>query len=147
MSDLQVIRASKGDYPELIALWEGSVRATHFFLTEADIQRYRELILGQYFDQVKLYCIKQEGMISGFMGIDNELLQMLFIQADKRGLGLGKALVSFATRTLAVSEVNVNEQNTQALKFYELMGFETFERYEYDGAGKPYPILAMSLKF
>jgi putative acetyltransferase len=147
MSELQVITASRLDYPELITLWEGSVRATHLFLNEADIQRYRELILEQYFDQVKLYCIKQDGVISGFMGIDDDLLQMLFIQADKRGHGLGRALVTFAIRTLAVSEVNVNEQNIQALKFYELMGFETFERYEYDGAGKPYPILAMSLKY
>jgi putative acetyltransferase len=39
--------------------------------------------------------------------------------------------------------VEVNEENSDAVRFYETMGFETFERSPDDGAGRPYPILRM----
>lgn len=138
--------AGKQDYQQLITVWESSVRATHHFLSESDIVTYRTLILNQYFDQVQLYCIKQEHEILGFIGINGESVQMLFIHPDARGKGLGKALIDFAKKEHGVNTVDVNEQNDQAVGFYQKLGFETVERSEFDDAGKPYPILSMELK-
>ncbi|AGN24357.1 acetyltransferase [Erysipelothrix rhusiopathiae SY1027] len=39
--------------------------------------------------------------------------------------------------------MDVNEQNYQARGFYEHLGFEVFERSEFDEAGRPFPILHM----
>lgn len=39
--------ASIRDYDELIQLWEASVRSTHHFLTEDDIQYYKPLIRNE----------------------------------------------------------------------------------------------------
>ena len=44
-----------------------------------------------------------------------------------------------------VSELTVNEQNPQAVGFYEHMGFVTFGRSETDDAGEPFPLLHMRL--
>ena len=45
MSDVWQIRRSRGaDLDTLVALWERSVRATHDFLTEADIDALRPLV-------------------------------------------------------------------------------------------------------
>lgn len=41
--------------------------------------------------------------------------------------------------------VTVNEQNPQAVGFYEHMGFKTYKRTECDEEGKPYPILYMKI--
>ncbi|WP_293312223.1 GNAT family N-acetyltransferase [Pedobacter sp. UBA5917] len=146
MKEILIEQAAKKDYQELITIWESSVRATHHFLSESDIVTYRELILDQYFDQVQLYSAKEDGKISGFIGISGEAIQMLFIHADARGKGLGKKLIDFVKKEHGINTVDVNEQNDQAVGFYEKLGFVTVSRSELDDAGKPYPILSMELK-
>ena len=46
-------------------------------------------------------------------------------------------------RDLNVEYVDVNEQNPDAVKFYERMGFRTFHRDATDDQGNPFPILRM----
>ncbi|MFR7392717.1 MAG: GNAT family N-acetyltransferase [Anaerostipes hadrus] len=45
-----------------------------------------------------------------------------------------------------MKEVTVNEQNPQAVGFYEHMGFITYKRTDHDEEGNPYPLLYMRLK-
>ena len=146
MMNYEIQPAKKEDYHELIQLWERSVTATHHFLTPSDIDHYKPLILNDYFNQLQLFHIKQNNKILGFVGLEGKLIQMLFIDPESRGLGLGKTLVEFAIENYDVNNVDVNEQNSQALGFYKHLGFEITERSETDAAGKPYPVLSMQLK-
>ena len=45
----------------------------------------------------------------------------------------------------SINEVTVNEQNSQAIGFYEHMGFRTYKRTDTDEQGMPYPLLYMRL--
>ena len=92
-----------------------------------------------------LLGFEQEGVLVGFMGIANGNLEMLFVDNDCRGAGIGKQLVAYAVANLQVTKVDVNEQNTQAVGFYKYMGFNIVGRSELDGEGKEYPILHMGL--
>ena len=137
---------SPEEYPQLVALWEASVRATHHFLTEEDIRFYKPLMLTEYLNAVHLYCIRNEaGVPEGFMGVLYGKLEMLFVHPNVRGKGIGKALLHYALDELEVTMVDVNEQNTQAVGFYLRMGFTVGSRSEVDGMGKPYPVLHMYL--
>ena len=133
------------DYVELVSVWEASVRATHDFLKEEDILFYKSLILNEYLKAVDLYCIKDNDTITGFMGLSESSIEMLFIHPAFRGSGTGKTLLQFAINELKTNKVDVNEQNDQALGFYLKMGFKVVNRSELDGMGKPYPILHMEL--
>ena len=75
----------KSDYGQLIEVWEASVRATHHFLPEADIQYFKPLILDKYFDAVELSCVKENGKIIAFMGVEADMCHMLFIHPDHFG--------------------------------------------------------------
>lgn len=143
---MEITTASNESLDELLAVWEASVRATHDFLSEKDIQAYKALIGGQYLHSLELFCIKEENSIVGFIGLQGRLIQMLFIHPKYVAKGLGKALVNFAISKHGATEVDVNEQNTKALGFYKSLGFEVVDRFEIDDAGKPYPVLSMSLK-
>ncbi|WP_317130123.1 hypothetical protein [Flavobacterium profundi] len=50
----------KVEYNEVVNIWEASVRATHHFLKEEDIQYFKPLILNTYLDAVELKCVRNE---------------------------------------------------------------------------------------
>lgn len=134
------------EYEEVVDVWEASVRATHDFLKEEDIEYFRPLILNQYLGAVELSCIRdQENKILGFMGVAGEGLEMLFIHPKARGMGIGKSLLEYAINDLKIWKVDVNEDNQQAVGFYKHFGFKIVKRSPLDDLGKPYPILHMEL--
>ena len=136
----------KKDYPELLELWEASVRATHDFLEEEDMAFLRPLILEQYFDAVQLRCIRDEqGKILGFCGVSECKIEMLFVLPETRGQGIGSSLCSHAINNMCANEVDVNEQNQKAIGFYEHIGFQIMGRSPVDGQGRPFPLLHMKL--
>ncbi|AJQ95680.1 acetyltransferase [Gynuella sunshinyii] len=136
----------KADHLKLIEIWESSVRATHEFLAEEDLQELKPLILEHYFDAVDLRCAKNaQGEILGFCGVHDGNIEMLFVSPDARGKGIGVMLSAYAIKEQGASKVDVNEQNDQALGFYQHIGFKVIGRSPVDGQGKPYPLLHMAL--
>lgn len=142
----KIDRIDRDEYEDVVDVWEASVRATHDFLTEEDIAYFRPLILNTYLDAVDLRCIRVDDRIVGFLGVADRNLEMLFIHPKYIGQGCGKSLLEHAVKKMDVQKVDVNEQNNQALGFYERFGFKTISRSERDGSGKPYPILHMELQ-
>jgi putative acetyltransferase len=70
---------------------------------------------------------------------------MLFVDPEYIGQGLGRKLLLFAINELKADKLDVNEQNTKALKFYQHFGCETVERTDKDDQGRNYPLLRMKL--
>ena len=58
-------------------------------------------------------------------------------------LGLGRRLLEYGAERYGIQEVTVNEQNPQAVGFYEHMGFVTYKRTDRDEQGGPYSLLYM----
>jgi len=131
---------SPHDYPRLLQVWEASVRATHDFLPDSYIVLLRELV-PKYLDAVMLICCKDsQQRITGFAGVAAGRVEMLFVDPQYRGQGIGKQLLRHAINELNADELDVNEQNPQAIGFYASQGFEVIGRSEKDGMGKPYPL-------
>ncbi len=134
------------NYAEMLDVWENSVRATHDFITEEDIEFFKPIIIEQAFPTVTLRCVKNKsGSIQGFVGVHDSKIEMLFILSEARGKGVGKVLLQYAIEQLGATKVDVNEQNPQAAGFYEHMGFKVVSRSPLDDMGKPFPILHMTL--
>jgi putative acetyltransferase len=131
---------------QIISVWEKSVCATHDFLVPSDIEYYKKIISNFDFNNIRTYCLIFEMNLSGFIGINNKKIEMLFLSPDIIGQGFGKKLVKFAIEEFDVDLVDVNEQNIKALKFYKKMEFVAYERTEKDNTGKNYPILKMKRK-
>lgn len=144
---IKIIPASAEDYPVLIQIWEASVRATHDFLTETHIATLRRQIQDIYMPQLPLWVATNEaGTIQGFIACLEKRIEMLFVSPQSRGSGVGKLLINYAITELSANEVDVNEQNPQALGFYLHMGFESVGRSEQDGEGNPFPLLHLRLR-
>lgn len=135
------------DLPVLLAIWEASVRATHDFLTEEKIQEIKQIIIdGNVFSSVEIFTYQNvDGLKIGFIGVSNKKIEMLFIQPEYRGKGIGKALAEFAIAHHGISKVDVNEQNLQAVGFYKKLGFQVVKRNPLDSQGNSFPILEMEI--
>ena len=123
------------------------MKATHLFLTEAEIEKIAAYVPEALKAvRILLTAENESGDILGFAGIENGKLEMLFLLPSARGRGIGKSLLQYCIQNYGVTELCVNEQNPQARGFYEHMGFQTYKRTDTDEQGMSYPILYMRLQ-
>jgi putative acetyltransferase len=131
----------------LFEVWESSVRATHSFLTEADIQLLIPLVKTELAHSNPIYCLRNDdGKLFAFVGVSESKIEMLFVHAGNRGSGAGRLLSEFAIQVLHANGVDVNEQNVQAIGFYRHLGFRQIGRSPLDPSGNPFPILHLALQ-
>jgi putative acetyltransferase len=147
MSDVwQIRRARAADLDTLVALWERSVRATHDFLPEADIDALRPLVREALSadDPLELWVLTEKDVPIGFMGLAGHDIAALFLEPVRRGRGGGRRLVAHAQGLRdGQLTVDVNEQNPAARGFYETLGFVVVGRSPLDDGGRPFPVLHM----
>ena len=146
MEEINIKKRNLSLIEKLIDVWERSVRETHLFLSNEEIEEIKNFV-PIALKSVSHLIIENDakGTPIAFMGVDDGKLEMLFIDPRERGKGLGRKLLEHGITNYGVKEVVVNEQNPQAKGFYEHMGFKVYERSEIDEQGNPYPILFMKL--
>lgn len=131
---------------ELGKVWKESVASTHHFLTQEDTEKLYPLVLDALKNVPFLFAAKDEqGKLQGFMGIEGQKIEMLFIHPHAQKKGLGRLFVEHAKNAYRAEFVDVNEQNPDAYAFYQKMGFRQFARSEYDDLGNHFPLLHLKL--
>lgn len=129
---------------KLLCVWESSVKATHLFLSNDEIHNIKQYVPKALSDVPILIVAEcKNGNPIGFMGIDNQTLEMLFVANESRGQGIGRQLLQYGIENYSVCKLSVNEQNPLAKGFYEHMGFTVYKRTQLDEQGNPYPLLYM----
>ncbi|MET3544275.1 putative acetyltransferase [Paenibacillus favisporus] len=144
----QITAYREEDHDHLVELWYRAVRETHAFLTEADIAFYRRIVDEQALKHVEVWVEKDDsGVPLGFIGLDGSMVEMLFVDPDRHGQGIGTRLLRYAEQLKGSRlRVDVNEQNDGAYAFYQRYGFVRTGRSELDGSGRPFPLLHLELK-
>lgn len=139
-------QATNADHPQLLDIWLRSVRATHHFLKDSDIEALLPQLRDIYLPAVELWvAVDAEDSPLGFIGLNEHHVEMLFIEPDLRGKGIGRALLDHVRSSRSQMSVDVNEQNPEAVGFYLHYGFVQTGRSPLDGEGRPFPLLHLSL--
>ena len=70
----------------LLSVWESSVRATHLFLSDGEIQSIKEYVPQALNGVAHLVVAEDEaGSAVAFMGVEDGSPDMLFIALEERG--------------------------------------------------------------
>ena len=145
MKIIEVENRDKKLIEQLVTVWYSAVKATHLFLSDQEIEKIKKYV-PQALENVEHLIIAEDNDIPvAFIGINNQLIEMLFVEDNKRGKGIGKMLLNYCIEKYNANEVTVNEQNPSARDFYQHLGFKVYKRSEVDEQGNPYPILYMKL--
>lgn len=138
---VQLRPSTPSDATRVLEIWRSAVEATHHFLRPED-RLAIESEVATFLPGASLeLAVNAAGVAIGFMLLSANHMEALFIDANHRGSGVGRYLVEAALRRHPNLTVDVNEQNTQAVGFYERMGFERCGRSALDGQGRPYPLI------
>jgi putative acetyltransferase len=136
-------RADERDTARLVEVWRTAVEATHHFLSPSDVDGYSGRLAVEFFPLVELVVAEVDGKIVGFSGTSPGRLEMLFVDPAAHGRGVGTALLNRAVLAQGVIDVDVNEQNPDAVTFYRRRGFQQIGRSALDSDGRPFPLLHM----
>lgn len=137
--------AIDADYAALLAIWRRSVEATHEFLTPADVNAIEQDVATYLPQMSDLRVAEVEGQPMGFIAIENDTVEMLFVDALVQGRGIGSALLDSILTGRDSIRVDVNEQNPSGRNFYAAKGFTEIGRSETDGEGRAFPLLHLRL--
>lgn len=143
MLDIRMSRPSEAS--EIIQIWKSAVDATHDFLTAHDRQEIEKEVVGFFSETPVWVATNQDDQPLGFMFLHEGHLEALFVAGSARGLGVGKRLISHALALHPELSVDVNEQNQQAVGFYQHLGFQVSGRSDLDNQGRPYPLLHLRM--
>ncbi|MCA2389211.1 MULTISPECIES: GNAT family N-acetyltransferase [Lactococcus] len=146
MNEISKVKRSQVLIEKLVNLWENSVKASHLFLSNKEIEEIKKYVPKalREIEHLIVETDKTENPIA-FMGIYKNKLEMLFISPAHMKTGLGRKLIEEAIENYSVNELVVNEQNPKAKGFYEHLGFKVYKRNPIDEQGNQYPILFMHL--
>ena len=140
---MRIRKATAADGKRVLDIWHGAVDATHYFLSPSDRQEIEAEVVT-FLPQAPLWlAVDERDHPIGFLLLDGGHMEALFIDPSQRGSGVGRALVQHALRIQPNLTTDVNEQNAQAVGFYEHVGFERIGRSETDSQGRSYPLIHM----
>ena len=144
---------SHSKFPQMLGamldLWEDSVRASHTFLTKQDIAEIKPEIKTALKSSQNIITATDKKDFLGFIGVEKNKIEMLFVASSAFRKGVGKALLKEALERYLKDYpcilVDCNEQNTQGLAFYESLGFEAIGKSAQDSAGRDFPIVHLKI--
>ena len=142
---MRIRPSTSEDGARVVEIWRTAVQATHDFLSPEDFAAIGAQVEEFLPKTPLLLAIDEEDRPAGFMGMTGHKVDSLFIDPMLRGGGIGRLLIEHAATLYASLTVDVNEQNAQAVGFYERMGFVQTGRSETDDQGRPYPLIHMRL--
>lgn len=138
---MKIRNSTTSDGQRVLEIWRDAVDATHDFLTQKDRMEIEEEVITFLPNAPLVLVVNEFDRALGFMMINDGHMDALFIDPVYRGRGIGRMLVNEALKTYPNLTTDVNEQNAQAVGFYEHMGFQKTGRSEKDGQGRNYPLI------
>lgn len=139
---MKIRQGTSADVPRALAIWRNAVDATHGFLTPEDRAGIDVMVAEQFLPHVALVLVEDAaGQVQGFLVMDGEMIDALFVDPAVHGQGFGTALLDHALTLAPQALVDASEQADNALPFYEARGFLRIGRSETDPQGRPYPLI------
>lgn len=115
-------KLQKSDIDRVAEIWLDTNLKAHDFISEqywrGNFDMVKEALL-----QAEVYVYESGGKVRGFIGLDGEYIEGIFVSDEMQSRGIGKALLDHAKSRKSGLRLNVYQKNTRAIRFYQREGF------------------------
>ena len=120
---IMIRKLQKTDVIKVADIWLDSNIKAHDFIPaqywKSNFELVKELLL-----QATVYVYEDNQKIQGFIGMNEEYIEGLFVSDEMQSQGIGKILLNYAKGKRNKLFLNVYQKNIRAISFYQREGFE-----------------------
>ena len=119
-----MIRAlQKADIERVVDIWLDTNLKAHYFIPRQYWKDNIDLV-KEMLPQAEVYVYENDCQIEGFIGLNDEYVEGIFVRDEMQSQGIGKLLLNFVKEKKTKLYLNVYQKNTHAIRFYQREGFE-----------------------
>ena len=116
-------KLQRDDINKVADIWlDTNIKAHNFIPTEywkSNFKSVKEVLL-----LAEVYVYEYDTEIQGFIGLNDEYMEGIFVRDEMQSQGIGKLLLNFVKEKKTKLYLNVYQKNTRAIHFYQREGFE-----------------------
>lgn len=113
----------KADINKVADIWLDTNVTAHSFISSQYWQNNFELV-KELLLQATVYVYEKNQEIQGFIGLNDEYVEGIFVSGEMQSQGIGKILLNYAKDKRNKLHLNVYQKNARAISFYKREGFE-----------------------
>ena len=118
------------DINKVVDIWLKTNLEAHNFISEQYwISNYE--FVKELLPQAEVYVYEDDKMIQGFIGINDEYIEGIFVSDEMQSRGIGKILLDYIKDKKDRLQLKVYQKNVRAMSFYQREGF-TIQSEEMD---------------
>ena len=111
------------DMDQVADLWLAANLQAHGFIS-SEYWKENQALVKELLLQAEVYVYEKDGEILGFVGLDGEYIEGIFVAGKAQSQGIGKSLLDFLKAKKLELHLNVYQKNTRAIRFSEREGFQ-----------------------
>lgn len=123
-------KLQKTDINRVADIWLKTNLKTHYFIPEQYWTNNYEVV-KEMLPQAEVYVYEDDKIIQGFIGINDEYIEGIFVSDEMQSCGIGKMLLDYIKDKKDKLQLKVYQKNVRAMSFYQREGF-TIQSEEMD---------------
>lgn len=116
-------KLQKADINRVADIWLDTNLKSHSFIP-AKYWKDNFKLVKEMLSPAEVYIYENDQKIQGFIGLNDEYIEGIFVSDEMQSQGIGKILLNYAKDKRNKLLLNVYQKNTQAISFYKREGFE-----------------------
>ena len=115
-------KLQKTDINRVADIWLKTNLKAHYFIPEQYWTNNYEVV-KEMLPQADVYVYEDDKIIQGFVGINDEYIEGIFVSDEMQSHGIGKILLDYMKDKKVRLQLNVYQKNVRAISFYQREGF------------------------
>lgn len=115
-------KLQKTDINRVADIWLKTNLKTHYFIPEQYWTNNYEVV-KEMLPQAEVYVYEDDKIIQGFVGINDEYIEGIFVSDEMQSRGIGKMLLDYIKDKKDRLQLKVYQKNVRAMSFYQREGF------------------------
>lgn len=115
-------KLQKTDINRVADIWLKTNLKAHYFIPEQYWTNNYEVV-KEMLPQADVYVYEDDKIIQGFIGINDEYIEGIFVSDEMQSRGIGKMLLDYIKDKKDRLQLKVYQKNVRAMSFYQREGF------------------------